>query len=86
MTEEHEAYVGVVYSTGDRYDGYFDSADWSGPGRELRPYWWWWCLCDAEGSLHETKAAAEAEAQVHTPSVSRAPMPGILPSGLPRTV
>jgi len=84
VTVDHEATVGIVYSTGDRYDGYFSSDDWSGPGRELRPYWWWWCICDADGSLHATEADAEAEARAHTGNVRRGPMPMVMPGGPPR--
>lgn len=78
--ENHTAYVGIVYSTGDRHDGYYGSTEWSGPGRDLRPYWWWCCLCNVDGSLHETEEAAEREARGHTPNVTRGPLPMLLPS------
>ena len=82
---EHTAYVGVVYSTGDRYDGYFDSDEWSGPGRALQPFWWWCCSCGSEGSLHNSEAAASAEARGHTPRVTRGPVPMVTPGGPVRT-
>jgi hypothetical protein len=73
--EEHIASVGVIYSTGDPRDGLYDSPDWSGPGRELRQFWSWSCTCELDGSLHETRAAAEVEAREHTPLIAAGRQP-----------
>jgi hypothetical protein len=79
---EHRAIVGRIFSTGDRRDGYYDSDEWSGPGRELRPFFWWACLtCDSDGSLHTVFEAAVEEARAHTPDVRHGQLPLVLPGG-----
>ena len=85
-TGEHTAVVGRVFSTGDRYDGYYDSEEWSGPGRELQPFYWWACMtCDLDGCLHEGIEGATDEALAHTSDVRRGSLPSVLPSGPVRT-
>jgi hypothetical protein len=77
---EHTAVVGRIFSTGDRCDGYYDSDEWSGPGRDLRPFFWWACLsCDSDGSLHTSFEAAADEARAHTPDVREGQLPIVLP-------
>jgi hypothetical protein len=79
---EHVAVVGLTFSTGDRYDGYYDSEEWSGPGRDLRPFYWWACMnCDVDGGLHGSLEAATDEARTHTSDVRRGALPSVLPTG-----
>jgi hypothetical protein len=69
------AFVGGTYSTGDPDDGLFPSADWSGPGRELRLLYTFSCDCGRYGGLHKTIEAAEVEARAHTDAVEHASAP-----------
>jgi len=83
---EHTAVVGQTFSTGDRYDGYYESDEWSGPGRELLPFYWWACMtCDVDGGLHGSLEAAADEARTHTADVRHGTLPAVLPSGPVRT-
>ncbi len=80
--DEHTVVVGRIFSSGDRYDGYYESDEWSGPGRELRPFYWWACMnCDVDSGLHASLEAATDDALTHTSDVRHGALPSVLPSG-----